>query len=118
MALELSAQGSVPAASACCFRIRLFGSARQLSFTLCAPKVSRAIPKAQASEAFYHLESQAVGRHEKSKKAITKTGYRIGRSDFGVRRGPISVRAALRPTTRMSLLVTCESAGAISMNDG
>ena len=54
------------------------GAARQLSLSLCTPKVSRVIAKAQASEAFYHLESQVVGRHEKRKTAITKTGYRIG----------------------------------------
>jgi hypothetical protein len=58
-------------------------------------------------------------RWEDAKKDQTKHRRPVKELDdleCGVWRGPISVRAALRPSERMRHWVTCESAGTISMN--
>ncbi len=58
-------------------------------------------------------------RWEDAKKDQTKHQRHAKELDdleCGVWRGPISVRAALRPSKRVRHWVTCESEGAISMN--
>jgi hypothetical protein len=78
--------------------------------------------KAGHSEARDSKATRELGKlqqWEDAKKDQTKHRRPVKELDdleCGVWRGPISVRAALRPSKRMRHWVTCEPEGAISMN--
>ncbi len=81
-----------------------FDSAAQLSLSLCAPKLVSAYYQAEASNTLFAPRKPHQGSGiddelgNKNMLAIV-----IGLFERGVRRGPISVRAALGPPERMRI---------------